>query len=55
MDETGFKPFHPYNINLATQFGKKVGRNISTCESPDLRFSCVFLLERNLQLLKVAS
>jgi len=23
MDETGLKPFHPYNIILATQYGKR--------------------------------
>ncbi len=39
------KPFHPYNIILVAQSGKKVGRNISTCESYDLGFSSIFLLE----------
>jgi hypothetical protein len=55
MDEMGLKAFHPYNIILATQFGKEVGRNISTCESHDLGFSGVFLSKGSLQLLEVTS
>jgi hypothetical protein len=38
LDETKLKPFCPFNIILATQFGKKAGRNISTCENPNLGF-----------------
>jgi hypothetical protein len=55
MDETRLKPFHPYNIILATESGKEVGRNISTCESPDLGFSNVFLSKGTLQLLEVTN
>jgi len=40
---------------LATQFGKKIGGNISTSESCDLRFLGIFVLKGNLQLLEVAS
>jgi hypothetical protein len=49
------KPFHPYNIILVAQFGKKVGGNISTCENCDFWFSSIFLLEGSLKLLEVAS
>jgi hypothetical protein len=55
MDERWLKPFCPYNIIPITQSGKKVGRNISTCESFDLGFLGVFFLKGSLQLLEVAS
>jgi hypothetical protein len=55
MDEIGLKPFHPYSIILGTYPGKEVGGTISTCESFDLRFMGVFLLEGTLQLLEVVS
>jgi hypothetical protein len=55
MDEIGLKPFCPYNIIMANQFGKEVGGNISTCESPYLGFLGVFLSYRSLQLLEVTS
>jgi hypothetical protein len=43
MDATRLKPFHPYNIILATQSGKEAGRNISTCESHDLGYLGIFI------------
>jgi hypothetical protein len=43
MDETRLKPIHPYNIILFAQYGKEVGRNISTCESHHLGFFGIFL------------
>jgi hypothetical protein len=55
MDEIGLKPFHPYNIILATQSRKDAGGNILTCESLNLRFLGIFLLEGSLQLLEVTS
>jgi len=42
MDETWFKPFGPYNIILAAQSKKKVGRNISICESFNLGLLGIF-------------
>jgi len=55
MDEIGLKPFHPYNIILVAQSGKKAGGNISTYESRNLRFLGVFLLKGTLQLLEIES
>jgi hypothetical protein len=55
MDETGLKSFCPYNIILVAQSKKEVGGNISTCESPNLRFLGVFLSKGSLQLLEVIS
>jgi hypothetical protein len=55
MDEIGLKPFCPYNIILAAQFGKEAGGNISTSESHDIGFSSVFLSKENFQLLEVTS
>jgi len=55
MDEIRLKPFHPYNIILATQFGKEVGGNISTCGSCDLGFLDIFFSKGTLQLLEVTS
>jgi hypothetical protein len=55
MDEIGLKPFHPYNIILATWFRKDPRGNTFTCENPNLRFLGIFLLKGSLQLLEVAS
>jgi hypothetical protein len=55
MDEIGQKPFCPYNIILVAQSSKKARGNISICESHDLGFLGIFLLEGSLQLLEVAS
>jgi hypothetical protein len=55
MDETRSKSFRPYNIIVVAQFGNEVGRNISSCESPNLGFLRVFLLEGNFQLLEITS
>jgi hypothetical protein len=55
MDETRLKPFHPYNIILATQSRKKVGRNNLICENLDLKLAGIFLLEGSFQLLEVTS
>jgi hypothetical protein len=35
MDEIRLKIFHPYNIILVAQSGKKAVGNISTCENPN--------------------
>jgi hypothetical protein len=48
MDEIGLKPFRPYNIIMTSQFGKKAGGNISTCEVLIQGFSSVILSEGSL-------
>jgi hypothetical protein len=55
MDETRLKAFCPYSIIMVAQSRKEAGGNISTCETPDLRFLGVFLSKGSLQLLEVIS